>query len=409
MRLLASAVVAVSLALPYPALCAQVLPEVSDLVGRVVSDGPQATRDLAIVHVAVFDAANAVDRRFASFLPVEPQGGAPADAAMLAAACSALKELYATRAAAIDEQCRVVSASLPDGPAVASGRSLGEGIGRAHVAARRNDGYETANAYRPITSPGVYVGTQLPIGFNSMHTKPFVMSGPSQFLPPPPPALSSALWARDFNEVKALGGRGSTQRTPEQTAIAQFWSPSRAFQFMRLVRAVLPRAGTSSVEQARVLALAYIAVFDAEIALFDAKYRYNFWRPVTAIRNGDLDDNPATEREATWTSLLDTPPHPEYPCAHCVTSAAVGVILQSVLGPGETAGLTLITPTAVAGARSWLRVADFVSEVSVSRIYGGIHYRNSTEVGVSMGQAIGNLVVSTALMPLPSGRAPAPR
>jgi len=135
-------------------------------------------------------------------------------------------------------------------------------------------------------------------------------------------------------------------------------------------------------------------------AVFDAKYTYNFWRPVTAIRNGDLDGNDATERDPGWTPFIDTPMHPEYPCAHCIVSASLGAVLQAELGSGPTPKLSSASSTAGGAVRTWTRVGDFVQEVAVARIYDGVHYRTSTEIGSAMGKKIGELVVKSFPKPI---------
>ena len=135
---------------------------------------------------------------------------------------------------------------------------------------------------------------------------------------------------------------------------------------------------------------------DALIAVADAKYHYNFWRPITAIRNGDLDGNDATERDASWTPFIDTPMHPEYPCAHCIVAASIGTVLQAEIG-NATIALSTTSPTANNSKRTWTKVEDLIQEVSNGRIYDGVHYRNSTEVGTAMGREIGKLAVAKYL------------
>jgi len=151
------------------------------------------------------------------------------------------------------------------------------------------------------------------------------------------------------------------------------------------------------VDCARLFALAAMAGHDALIAVFDAKYAYNLWRPITAIRNADLSKNDATPREASWLPLGDTPMHPEYPCAHCITSAAVGTIIQKVVG-NDVAEITLTSPTAPGVTRKWTRIQDYMDEVSQARIYAGFHYRFSTEAGADMGRKIAELAVTTKLL-----------
>jgi hypothetical protein len=238
--------------------------------------------------------------------------------------------------------------------------------------------------------------------------KPFAMTSPSQFRPGPPPALSSGVWARDFNEVKTIGARNSTLRSPEQTATAQFWASNGPQQYLDSVAGLPPITPAGVTDRARFLALLFMAISDAGIAHFDAKYAHNFWRPVTAIRNGDLDGNDATERDAGWLPLIDTPLHPEYPCAHCNVGAAYATVLASFLGDGELAvPLTLKSADAPGRAttgRSWKRAADFVPEVADARVWSGVHYRNSTDAGMALGSAVGRWVVTTQLRPLPATR-----
>jgi hypothetical protein len=229
--------------------------------------------------------------------------------------------------------------------------------------------------------------------------KPWVMTSPDQFRPGPPPALTSAVWARDYNEIKAVGGKNSTTRTAAQTEIARFWETTAPTIYYPLARSVANMPGRDVTQNARLLALTGEAMDDALIAVFDAKYRYNFWRPVTAIRNGDIDGNDATEREVSWLPFIDTPMHPEYPCAHCIVSGAVGAVLAAEIGTGAVPTLSTTSPTAPGVIRSWTKIDDFVVEVANARIYDGVHYRSSTEVGTAMGKKIGALVAAKALQP----------
>jgi hypothetical protein len=219
------------------------------------------------------------------------------------------------------------------------------------------------------------------------------MDRPNQFRPGPPPALTSQTWTRDFNEIKALGGRNSTQRTPEQTAIAKFWEATGPAVYWPVARSVAAVPGRDVTDNARLLAVAAVAMDDAVTAVFDAKYTYNFWRPVTAIRNADLDGNDATTPELGWLPFIDTPMHPEYPCAHCIVSSALGAVLVAEIGTGPTPTLSSASPTAGGTVRTWTSVSDFTQEVAFARILDGVHYRNSTEVGSAMGKQIGELAV----------------
>jgi hypothetical protein len=217
------------------------------------------------------------------------------------------------------------------------------------------------------------------------------MSRGDHFRPGPPPALTSDTWARDYNEIKAVGGRNSTRRTPEQTAVAKFWEATAPVIYWPIARSVAGMPGRDVTDNARLFALAAMAMDDALIAVFDAKYTYNLWRPVTAIRNGDLDGNSATERDPGWTPFIATPMHPEYPCAHCIVSGALGAVLEAEIGSGPTPRLSSASPTAEGAVRTWPSVGDFTKEVAQARIYDGVHYRTSAEVGAAMGRKIGEL------------------
>jgi hypothetical protein len=393
---------------------ADVVAEVHDLALRTArSAGPvpaaQAAYTLTIVDLAMFDAANAIEGRYQPYrTQPAPPANADANAAALGAGCAALTALIPSQQAATGKACDAIAATLPNGAATIDGRRFGEATGQAQVAARQEDGVGAPNRYRPHALAGVYVPTALPVGVDVATMKPLAMSSPSQFRPGPPPTLSSGVWARDYNEVKTIGGRSSTLRSPQQAATVLFWASNGPQQYLDWVPGLLSTAGEGVSGRARFLALLLMTISDASIAHFDAKYAYNFWRPITAIRNADLDGNDATERDAGWVPLIETPPHPEYPCAHCNVGAGIAIVLASFLGKGELAAPLSLRPADAAGptsaARSFKRAADFVPELADARIWGGVHYRNSTEVGIAMGNAVGQWVVTTQLRPLAATR-----
>jgi hypothetical protein len=222
------------------------------------------------------------------------------------------------------------------------------------------------------------------------------MRSAAQFRPGPPPALGSQTWARDYNEVKLLGAKASTARTAEQTEIASFWEYSLPPIYHGVVRSVAAQPGRTPLENARLFAAATQALDDALIAVFDAKYHYHFWRPITAVRNGDIDGNAATERDAAWTPLHDAPMHPEYPSGHAILAGALGAILDAELG-GAKVILSTSSPSAKNATRRWPSVAAFVQEVGDARIYEGIHFRSAVEAGTAMGREIGALAVDRYL------------
>ena len=348
---------------------------------------PPAVRTMAIVQVAVFDSVNAITGRYPAFrVPVTAPAGASLDAAVAAATRTVLLKLVPAQQAAIETDYNAALRSVADGQAKTDGIAVGEQVATKVVALCAEDGAMAPNTYRPQTTPGVYVPTMFPAVPHWGKRKTWVMTSADQFRPGPPPSLTSDTWKRDFAEIKAIGGKDSTQRTAEQTAIAKFWEATAPVVYWPVARSVANAPGRDVVENARMFAAAAIAMDDALVAVFDAKYAYNFWRPVTAIRNADGD-----ARAPSWLPFIDTPMHPEYPCAHCIVSGALGAVLAAEIGNGPAPTLTATSYTAPGAARTWVKVGDFVQEVAVARIYDGVHYRNSTVVGTSMGQQIGEL------------------
>jgi hypothetical protein len=352
---------------------------------------PIAVRTMAIVQVSVFEAANAITGRYpTSRVKVVAAPGASVDAAVTAATRTALLKLMPAQQAAIDADYTAALQSLPDGRAKSDGIAVGEQAAAAVVAACASDGAVAPNTYRPHTTAGVYVPTMSPAVPHWGKRRPWVMTSGDQFRPAPPPGLTSAVWKRDFDEIKALGGINSSKRTPEQTAIARFWEATAPAVYWPVARSVANAPGRDVTDNARLLALAAMAMDDALIAVFDAKYAFNFWRPVTAIRNAEGD-----ARDPGWAPFIDTPMHPEYPCAHCIVSASLGAVLQAEIGTGLAPKLSSSSSTAGGAVRTWNTVGDFVQEVALGRIYDGVHYRNSTEVGSAMGQKVGELMVKS--------------
>jgi hypothetical protein len=277
---------------------------------------PPAVRTMAIVQVSVFDSVNAVTGRYPAFrAPMTAPAGASVDAAVAAATRTVLSKLVPAQQAAIDSDYNAALKLIADGKAKTDGIAVGEQVATKVVALCAEDGAVASNTYRPYTTPGVYVPTMFPAVPHWGKRKPWVMTSADQFRPGPPPALTSDTWKRDFEEIKAIGGKDSTQRTAEQTAIAKFWEATAPAVYWPVARSVANAPGRDVIENARFFAAAAIAMDDALIAVFDAKYAYNFWRPVTAIRNAEGD-----ARDPNWLPFIDTPMHPEYPCAHCIQS-----------------------------------------------------------------------------------------
>ena len=361
---------------------------------------PPAVRIMAITQVAVFEAVNAVTGRYPAFrAKMTPAPGASVDAAVAAATRSALLTLMPAQRVAIEADYEAAQKAIPDGPAKTDGIAAGERAAAAIVQMCADDGAMAPDAYRPHAAAGTYGPTTLPAVPHWGKRRPWLMTRPDQFRPGPPPGLTSEMWMRDYSEIKAIGSKNSTVRTAEQTAIAKFWEATAPTVYWPVARSVAGQPGRDVTENARLFAVAAMAMDDALIAVFDAKYTYNFWRPVTAIRNGH-DGNDATTREPGWTPFIDTPMHPEYPCAHCIVSSALGAVLAAEIGTGPSPTLSSSSATAQNAVRTWATVHDFTQEVAVARIYDGVHYRNSTVVGSMMGKQIGELAAQTFPKPV---------
>ncbi|HKA72078.1 MAG TPA: vanadium-dependent haloperoxidase [Xanthobacteraceae bacterium] len=364
-------------------------------------------RQMAILQVAVFEAVNAIERRYAPYrLTLTAERTLSKDAAAAAAAHAALVAFHPERQEALDAALAASLAAVPDGEAKVKGVALGKTAAAEMLALRAKDGADAPESYRPRTSPGVYVPTTIPVFSQFPAVTPWAMTSGDQFRPAAPPALDSEVWTKDLNEIRELGARNSTVRTAEQTTIGRFWLMTGPRSYNPIVRQLAAAKEMDIVDCARLLALVAMAGSDAIIAVMDGKYAYNFWRPLTAIRNADITGNAATPREASWLPLGDTPMHPEYPCAHCITSSAVGAVLTHVLGP-DVPQFSLTSTTAPGVTRTWKTVEDYNEEVASARIYAGFHYRFSTVVGRDMGRRIGTLVASTQLRGATASAAPA--
>ena len=359
---------------------------------------PPSIRVMAIMHTADYEAANAITGRYpVKLLTLEAPRDASVEAAIAAASRVVLLELVPTQKETIEASYARALAQLAADARRDAGVAVGERAAKAVLAMRADDGASTAESYRPQTTPGAYVSTTLPAVTQWPQRKPWLMSSAAQFRPGPPPALNSERYARDYNEIKAVGARQSATRSAEQTAIARFWTVTSPTIYHELVRGAVDTPARDLMRNARLFAALTQAMDDAIVAVFDAKYTYAFWRPITAIRNGDRDGNDATERDAGWLPFIETPMHPEYPCAHCITASTVATVLAADLDAGAAPLLTTTSPTADGAARRWSSLDAFVAEVGNARIYDGVHYRNSTEVGVDMGRKVGALAVAKFL------------
>ncbi len=307
--------------------------------------------------------------------------------------------VFPEQAAELDKALQSSLATVSDGTSKTQGVELGQQAGAAIVAERRDDGWDAPNSYRPYTVAGKYVPTELPIGYTVASVKPFSLKTGNHLRPPAPYALKSAQWAKDFIEVKKLGAKTGSARTAEQTDIARFWALTGPATYNPVVRQLAAAKGLDVLDNARLFALFSMATADASIEIFDAKYAYNFWRPVTAIRNADLDGNNATERDPTWEPFIATPMHPEYPCAHCIAQGSAASVLDAFFGDAVPT-FTMTSTTAPGVTRKFSKLSDYVTEVVNARVYDGVHYRTSGEVGATMGRKNGQYAVQNYLKPI---------
>lgn len=351
--------------------------------------------------LAVFEAVNAIDRRYESYLnfPVA-EASASQDAAAATAAYKVLLQHYPQDKSHIEESYAMAMEQIPNSQAKQSGAAIGSRAAAAVMGLGGVDPAVEQTPYRPRTVPGEWIGASPPstepywLAF-----KPWVVKNLDALTPAPPP-MTSPVWARDFEEVRRLGARESKERTPNQTLIARY---RQGYDLSPMVRYIADRPDRRQVDNARLLALYQMAMDDAVQAMIVAKLKYNFWRPITAIRNGDQDGNDATPRDAGWLPLLSTPNFPEYPCGHCTAVAVQAEVLKIAGGLPETTRVRIasgINPNLVVqSVSSW---DEAVRQVSDSRMLGGVHYRFSNDAGEKIGREVARMAVATVLKQLPA-------
>jgi hypothetical protein len=360
---------------------------------------------MAYVQAAVYDAVVTIAGRYEPYhafaTPVSTQG-ASIPAAVAAAAYTTLAYYFPPPQPpplpALQTTYTAYLAGLPsDGQA--AGVAIGQAAANDIIAARTGDGRDavisTPYGAGPITA-GVWTFAPLP-SLQSAQTPwlafmhPFMLQAPWQFRLGPPPKLTSHRYARDLNEVQAYGSATSTVRSPEQTAIAQFWNANAISQTNAMIAGVVSAHAMDAVDAARAFAIADMIDVDAGIACWDSKYHYTFWRPITAIQHADIDGNAGTTADPAWTPLITTPNHPEYPAAHgCITGAeseSLSGILRTqniqVDISGAVGGATTLTTT-----RHYATASDLRREIVDARVWAGLHYRNSGKGGVWLGKAV---------------------
>ena len=365
---------------------------------------PMASRALAMVHCAIYDAVNARDKKYVPFQWVAaPPPGYSLDAAAAAAAHRVLASLYPAQQSAFNAALAQSLAGIPTGPKN-KGISFGKACGEMVLAARANDGSAVASPYMPLNLPGFWQPT--PPAFapallpNWATVACWTMSSPSQFRCPGPPALVAEAYAIALDEVRDLGRIDSAVRTADQTQIARFWADGAGTvtppgHWNRIAGDLSRTQGLSLVNTARMYAMLNCAMADAAIACWDSKYAFNFWRPITAIVHADTDRNPSTLADASWLPLIPTPPFPTYSSGHSTFSGAAARVLAHVLGADAVEFST--TSDGLPGVtRSFHSLDAAAEEAAASRLYGGIHFRFDNLDGLLAGRQIAAHVLANS-------------
>ena len=376
-----------------------------DAVRTASSAPPLASRNMAMVHAAIYDSVNSISKKYSPYrVSIDAPAGTSQEAAAAAAAHRTLVGLYPAQAGKFDAALQSSLAKIPDGKAKQDGIALGQQVADQIISWRNTDGITKVVEYTPKTDLGSWTPTPPALAAALApqwpQVTPFAMTSGSQFRPPGPPALEGAKYAEEVNYVKEIGKSDSLTRTPDQTAIAKFWANGAGTftppgHWNQIAEETATLTGQSLEDSARLFALLNIALADAAISCWDAKYEYNFWRPVTAIRQADTDNNPNTTADAQWLPLVTTPPFPEYMSGHSTFSGAADAVMSSVFG--SDFGFGDKGDRSVNSLRTYQNFSEAADESGMSRLYGGIHFMSANVDGLSAGRNVGNYVVQNFL------------
>jgi hypothetical protein len=363
------------------------------------------TRSFAIMHAAIYDAVNAIDRTHQPYvLRVSGQTrNASQDAAAAAAAHEVLVVLYPAFKVALDADLQQSLASIADGRDKEAGVRLGQAVADQILALRSNDGSDA----QPIpyvfgNAPGDYQSTpsnfpKQPQFTHWSFVTPFTLKGANQFRPGPPPALTGDRYVDAFNQVKSLGIAGSTTATPDEAEVGRFWNGAIQNYWNEIAQTASLARRLTTAQEARLFALLNLSVADGVIAFYDAKYTYNFWRPVTAIRAVDSGMNPETVGDPNWLPEVgNTTPDPSYPGAHAVISAAAAEVLVSVLEQDHF-DFTVTSEVLPGVERSFTSLSAAAEEATMSRVFAGVHFRFDLTSGARLGRDVADFVLDHLL------------
>src|SRR6266496_1878406 len=344
----------------------------------------QPTRTFAITQLAVYDAVSAIVGGHAPLLLrlLAPRSASP-DAAAAAGAHTALVALLPSQQPALDAKFQDSLAQLGSGPHVRDGIRVGERAALAVLAARANDGSDAT----PPAFPA-------PVFTHWANVEPFVLDSGDQFRVPPPPAVTSAHYADDFNEVKALGELNSTTRSSEQADIGRFWSAAPVWiVWNQIAQTAAATFHNGLAANARMFAMLDVTLADGVIALYDSKYAYHRWRPITAVRAAEDDGNPATAGDPAWTALSNTAPDPSYPGAHAEISQSAASALRDYFGT-DRLDFSLTNASLPGVVRSFQSFSQAADEAAASRIYSGQHFRYDEDAGQALGDQVADFVAA---------------
>jgi hypothetical protein len=382
------------------------------LIGILNTPGAQpatihATRSLAILHAAIYDAVDSIDRTSAPYLiSIKAPRRADPTAATAAAGYTVLSSLYPSQQEVLGGQFDSLLAQVPNGYHKYEGVRTGEAVASALLALRADDGSAAAQpVFTPGAQPGDYQFTPPAFGQPAFQqwplVRPFALLRASQFRPPPPPSLTSKAYISAFQEVQSLGAASSTTRTPDETQIAQFWGPPIWIAWNNIAQTVALAHHDTLMQNARLFALLNLTFADSVIAFYDAKYAYHFWRPVTAIHATDTG-SPTLVGDPNWTPFANTAQDPSYPGAHATVSYAAAGVLDSFFG-GDSFKFSAQSSALPGVTRSFTSFGAAANEASLSRIYAGQHFRTDEDAGQKLGSQVAGYILARLLLPLKSG------
>jgi hypothetical protein len=410
-RRAAAACVALTLALCIPAAARADVVTDWNSTTFTVAGGPFLIRNLAMVHLAMFDAANSIERRYRPYaFQIDVPRSTSADAAAVAAAARMLVLLVPAQLAVVNAHRDAALALVADGPSKSDGIALGVSVAEQLFALRSTDNWTASGpVYVYGSAPGTYQATPplpnsppypQPVNTGAASWAPFTLTSASQFRANGPLPLTHPRYGKDLAEVREVGAAVGSTRTADQTLTAMWHVEASPPALNRIARAAAIDSALELLESARLFALLNIAMADGVLSVFEAKYAYNTWRPVTAIQNADADGNPATAADPSWQPFLATPRHPEYPSAHGVVQGSGVEVLNAIFGRHHAFTTTSTAPGVEGIVRAFESFDAFAADGESARIFGGLHFRAAVEEGSRQGKKLGKWVLEHCLLPI---------